>query len=266
MLLASSVRLDSQIAVVTGSSGGIGQAVALALAKAGATVVLHANQHPEKALAVVREIEECGGRADFFSADLRKIEEQDRFLDQVLEQYPAISIWVNAAGMDLMSPSLQHLSFEEKLAELYAVDLLASVRMSRKIGAVMKQGGKGVIVLFSWDGIELGLAGETAQLYGTVKGAIAGFAPSLAHSLAPEVRVNTISPGWIATRWGQTAPKKFQLQGQQESLLNRWGLPQEVANAVLFLVSDAASFVNAQNFKVNGGLSRGIKKVNETDS
>ncbi|MGL6226978.1 MAG: SDR family NAD(P)-dependent oxidoreductase [Thermoguttaceae bacterium] len=258
---ASSFRLDGQIAVVTGASGGIGHAVALTLAKVGATVVLHANQHPEKALEVVREIENFGGKAAFFSADLRKIEEQDHFLDQVLGQFPNISIWVHAAGIDLMSPSLKPLSFEEKLAELIAVDLLAPVRMSRKIGGMMKQSGKGVIVLFSWDGIELGLAGETAQLYGIVKGAIAGFVPSLAHTLAPEVRVNTISPGWIATRWGQTAPEQFQLQGKQESLLNRWGQTQEVANAVLFLVSDAASFVNAQNVKVNGGLARGKNNI-----
>ncbi|MGL6194010.1 MAG: SDR family NAD(P)-dependent oxidoreductase, partial [Thermoguttaceae bacterium] len=184
---------------------------------------------------------------------------QDEFVQGVLSMYPEIDIWVNAAGVDLMSESVRTLDFDEKLEILLNVDLVAAVRMSKQIGNLMKERGKGSILFFGWDGTERGMEGETAELYSIAKGAVISFTKSLAHSLAPEVRVNCISPGWIETNWGKTASEKFRSRGIAESLLNRWGTPEDVAAAALFLVSDAASFVNAQNIKLNGGFC-GTKK------
>ena len=251
----SRFRLDGQVAVVTGASGGIGRSIAFALAEAGAEVVLHANRKPETALSAVRAIQKGGGNASFLTADFSTAEKQDAFVDGVLSMYPAIDIWINAAGVDLMSESVRNLSFEEKLQRLWEIDLLASVRMSRKIGQKMQAEGKGSIIFFGWNGVERGMEGDTAALYSTVKGAVQGFSKSLAQSLAPQVRVNCISPGWIATAWGENAPDKFNKRAIGESLVARWGMPEDIASAVLYLVSDAASFVNSQNLNLDGGFN-----------
>ena len=248
-------QLDGQIAVITGASGGIGRAAALALAESGAEVLLHANRRPEVAVSAVRLIQKAGGSASFLTADLSVPEKQEAFVQGVLSMYPRVDHWINAAGVDLMSEANRDLPFEEKLELLWSVDLLAAVRMSKQIGQKMKQEGKGSILFFGWDGVDRGMAGDTAELYGTVKGAIHGFTKSLAQSLAPEVRVNCISPGWIETTWGERASASIKERGAKESLMNRWGSPEDVASAVLFLVSDAASYINGQCLTLNGGFN-----------
>ena len=97
------------------------------------------------------------------------------------------------------------------------------------------------------------MGGETAELYAAAKGAVMAFTRSLAQSLAPEVRVNCVAPGWIKTAWGQRASERWQDRAQRESLLRRWGTPEEVAAAVRFLVSPAAAFITAEVINVNGG-------------
>lgn len=255
MTFVSRFRLDGKVAVITGASGGIGRATAFALAESGAEVLLHANRRPEVALSAVRLIQKGGGTASFLSADLSGTDKQDAFVDGVLSMYPSVDIWINAAGVDLMSESVRSCSFEEKLEYLWSVDLLAAVRMSKKIGNHMKKEKTGVLVFFAWDGTERGMEGETAELYSIVKGGILAFSRSLAQTLAPEVRVNCLSPGWITTTWGKTAPEHFQKRASSESLMGRWGTPDDIASAVLFLVSDAASYINAQNLNVNGGFN-----------
>ncbi len=250
-------RLDGQVAVITGASGGIGRATALALAESGAEVLLHANRRPEVALSAVRLIQKGGGKASFLTADLSVPEKQDAFVQGVLSMYPSVDHWINAAGIDLMSETNRNLSFDEKLELLWSVDLLAAVRMSQRIGEKMKREGKGTLLFFGWDGVERGMNGETAQLYGTVKGAIHGFTKSLAQSLAPEGRVNCIAPGWITTTWGEKASTPMKQRGVKESLMNRWGNPDDVASTVLFLVSEAASYINGQTITVNGGFRIG---------
>ncbi|MCL2304570.1 MAG: SDR family oxidoreductase [Planctomycetaceae bacterium] len=247
-------QLDGQIAVVTGASGGIGRAIALALAESGAEVLLHTNRQPEVALSTVQSIQKGGGKASFLTADLSVPEKQDAFVQSVLSMHSNIDHWINAAGVDLMSDANRDLSYEEKLKLLWSVDFLAAVRMSKQIGKRMKQVGKGTILFFGWDGVDRGMAGDTAELYGAVKGAIHGFTKSFAHSLAPEVRVNCISPGWIETTWGKRASVSMRERGSNRSLMNRWGNPEDVASAALFLVSNAASYVNGQCLALNGGF------------
>jgi 3-oxoacyl-[acyl-carrier protein] reductase len=117
----------------------------------------------------------------------------------------------------------------------------------------MKTAGGGMIVNIGWDGAWRGMAGDTAELYAAAKGAVMAFTRSLAQSLAPEVRVNCVAPGWIKTAWGQQASERWQDRARRESLLRRWGTPEEVAGAVRFLVSPAAAFITAEVINVNGG-------------
>ena len=226
------LRLDGRTAVITGASGGIGAATASVLEQAGAVVIRHI------------------GRAQ---ADFSQPGEADRFVDAVLERSSTIDIWVNAAGIDLMSSEMKRLAFDERLRRLMEVDVLAALNMSRRIGQRMKEQNGGTLVFFGWDGVTYGQTGETAQLYGAAKGAVLGFCRSLAQTLAPEVRVRCLSPGWIRTRWGTQASEEFQRLGADDSLLGRWGEPSEVADAVLFLVSPQANFVDGIDIRLNGG-------------
>jgi 3-oxoacyl-[acyl-carrier protein] reductase len=91
-------------------------------------------------------------------------------------------------------------------------------------------------------------------MFAAVKGAVAAFSKSLAHSLAPSVRVNCLAPGWVRTAWGEAASPYWQQRARHESLLDRWGTPEDVAGVARFLVSPAAQFVNAQVVAVNGGF------------
>ena len=120
----------------------------------------------------------------------------------------------------------------------------------------MKSRGSGAIVNVGWDQAEHGMAGDSGQLFAAAKGAVMALTRSLAHSLAPEVRVNCVAPGWIQTRWGAGASDKWHERAHGEALLARWGQREDVAAAVRFLVSPAAAFITAQTLAVNGGFKQ----------
>ena len=120
----------------------------------------------------------------------------------------------------------------------------------------MHGAGGGAIVNIGWDKADVGMAGDSGELFAAVKGAVAAFSKSLALSLAPEVRVNCLAPGWIKTAWGQQAEKKWQDLVAQETPLERWGTPEDVAVAARWLASPAAAFVTGQVIRVDGGVVR----------
>lgn len=245
-------ELQGQTAVVTGASRGIGRAVALELARAGAAVLVHARRRGAEAQSVAEDVRAAGGEAHVVLIDLAEPAAAESLVEQAWS-WREPTMWVNNAGVDVLSGPDAHLSFEEKLERLWRVDVLAAVRLSRMAGARMKHGGGGTILNLGWDGTGRGMAGDSGQLYAAAKGAIAGFTRSLAHSLAPEVRVNCIAPGWIRTGWGEQASDYWQRRAANESLLGRWGLPDDVARLARFLVSPAAAFINAQVIELNGG-------------
>ena len=100
------------------------------------------------------------------------------------------------------------------------------------------------------------MAGDSGELFATIKGAVMAFSRSLAQSLAPEVRVNCLAPGWVKTAWGDGASQYWQDRARDESLVGRWGTPTDIAQAACFLVSPAAAFINGQVLNVNGGWKR----------
>jgi 3-oxoacyl-[acyl-carrier protein] reductase len=105
----------------------------------------------------------------------------------------------------------------------------------------------------SWDHVAHGLPGENPQLFAAVKGGVEGFSRSLARTVAPRVRVNILSPGWITTAFGNGAPDAFRQRVAQRIPLGRWGNPEDVAGAAVYLLSDAARYVTGQNVMINGG-------------
>jgi 3-oxoacyl-[acyl-carrier protein] reductase len=113
-----------------------------------------------------------------------------------------------------------------------------------------------VILNMGWDQSGHGMAGDSGEMFAAVKSAVTAFSQSLAQSLAPEVRVNCLAPGWIRTAWGEQASEYWQARAAGESLRNRWGTPEDVAEAACFLASPAADFVNGCVLPINGGFRR----------
>jgi 3-oxoacyl-[acyl-carrier protein] reductase len=253
--------LCGRTAVVTGSSGGIGRAIALALAHAGAAVLIHGRSNHAAANAVAQSITEVPGQSTVLLWDLGESSQLAEFVAQAWRWRGDVDIWINNAGADVLTGEEGHWSFDQKLERLWQVDVRATVSLSRLVGKRMQEQvdkrGRGVIINIGWDQVEHGMAGDSGQMFGTVKGAVMAFTKSLAQSFAPDVRVNCVAPGWIKTSWGEQADSYWQNRACRESLLGRWGTPEDVANVVRFLSSPAAEFITGQTIPVNGGFRYG---------
>lgn len=244
--------LENAWAVVTGSSSGIGRAIAVEIAAAGANVILHGNRNIESAQQLAEELRSQGTEAECIRSDLSDPQQAVEFAEKSWDIAP-VDIWVNNAGADVLTGPAGELSFSEKLESLWATDVLATISLTRLVGAKMKERGKGVVLNMGWDQAELGMEGDSGEMFSATKGAIMAFTRSAAKSLAPEVRVNCLAPGWIKTAWGDDASQYWQDRAQAESMLSRWGTAEDVATAALFLVSPAASFITGHVLPVNGG-------------
>ena len=230
------------------------------LADAGAGVVVHGYTSAEAARQIATEVVSRGGRAHVVLCDLSQPSQQDVLIQQAWQWGGEVDIWVNNAGVDVLTQPRAAQTFEEKLAGLWQVDVLATVRLSRQAGQRMKQRG-GVILNMGWDQAQQGMAGDSGQMFATIKGAVIAFTRSLAQSLAPAVRVNCLAPGWIKTDWGEEASPSWQARAVGDSLLRRWGTVEDVARAARFLVGPSASFINGQIVPINGGFSYGPRSA-----
>jgi 3-oxoacyl-[acyl-carrier protein] reductase len=259
-LLSESRSLVGKVAAVTGASSGIGAATTLALAAAGADVVVHARQNQAGAAAIAAQAHQLGVQTLTLMADLGAPAEQDLLLEQAWQWQGKIDIWVNNAGADVLTGHAASWTFEEKFAEVWRVDVVGTMRLARGVGQRMQQLSDRLdrsIINIGWDQAAHGMGGDSGEMFAASKGAIMAFSRSLAQSLAPAVRVNCVAPGWIRTAWGQDASTDWQQRAQAESLVARWGTPTDVAQAIAFLASPAAAFINGQVLPVNGGFRYG---------
>ena len=243
-------------AVVTGSTSGIGLAIARELARGGASVIVHGRRSAEAAEAAAAELRALGVESQPLLADLRDPAACPRLVEEAWRAWGGVDIWVNNAGADTLTGEAAKWPFERKLAELLAVDVTATMLLSRAAGERMQAGRGGLILTVGWDQAETGMEGDSGQLFGATKGAVMAFTRSLALSLAPKVRVNCLAPGWIRTAWGETASANWQERVRRETPLGRWGLSEDVAAAARWLASPAAGFITGQIIRVNGGAVR----------
>lgn len=260
MTLATVSELAGKTAVVTGSSSGIGRAIAVELATAGADVLIHARSSAAAASQVAEEVRAAGRQALVLLADLADPGSHQTLVDAAWAWRGVVDVWINNAGADVLTGEAADWPFEQKLERLWRVDVVGTIRLSRLAGARMKRqasrAGQAVILNTGWDQAEYGMGGDSGEMFAAVKGAVMAFTRSLASSLAPEVRVNCLAPGWIKTAWGEHASEYWQERAQRESLLQRWGTPEDVAHAARFLASPAAEFITGQVIPVNGGVRR----------
>ena len=254
-------ELAGKVALVTGASGGIGRAIAQQLGMGGAAVLLHTHRRLEVAQTLCDTLVHQGGVARVAQADLADPQQRAALVEAAWRWRDGIDICVNNAGVDVLTGENAALSFSQRLEKLWRVDVLGTVEISRAVGTRMVEraaaNGDQVILNMGWDQAAQGMAGESGEMFGTIKGAVMAFSRSLAGSLAPHVRVNCLAPGWIKTAWGETSSEYWQTRAAAESLMARWGMPQDVARVARFLVSPAASFVTGQIVPVNGGFRYG---------
>lgn len=237
-------------ALVTGARSGIGRASALALAQAGADVVLWTHRSGDAA-SLAAEIERLGRRVSVVAADLADLAAVERTAATVLEEHE-VDILVNAAGIIRRCPAAQ-----VELTDWQAVlriNLDAVFLLCQRFGAGMRRRGSGKIIniasLLSFQG------GIYVPAYAASKHAVAGLTKALANEWAAEgVNVNAVAPGYIAT--DNTAPIRADPVREAEIRARipagRWGQPEDVAPAVVFLASPAADYINGQLLVVDGG-------------
>lgn len=193
------------------------------------------------------------------AADLHNASDRERLVETAFDYLGQVHTWVNNAGADVLTGKAASLDFDAKLRRLLDVDVLGTVALSRMVAErLLQQELKhpASIVFIGWDQAPPGMEGDAGQMFGPVKAAVMAFSASLAQTLAPNVRVNTIAPGWIQTSWGESTSQYWSDRAQHQSLMQRWGNPEDVAKAVLFAADPANSFLTGQTIDVNGGWNR----------
>ncbi len=237
-------------AVVTGASSGIGRAIAVAFGAAGARVGIGFWRSSEAAGALAGEL---GSDHPLLQANLSTPDGCTSIVHEAYDALGEVDVWVNNAGADVLTGDAGRWPPERKLQALLELDLKATIRCSRLVAARMQTGG--CILNMGWDHATIdGMAGDDPALFAAVKAGVLGFSKSFARSVAPDVRVNVLCPGWIETAYGAGADRDFYAKIEGETPLRRWGRPQDVAGAAVWLASPAAAFVTGQAVNVNGGV------------
>ncbi|MBV9197534.1 MAG: SDR family oxidoreductase [Solirubrobacterales bacterium] len=235
--------------VVTGASSGIGSAIAAAFAGAGARVGIGFWRSSDAARKLAAEL---GDGHCVLQANLSTPDGCSSIVRQAFEALGDVEVWVNNAGADVLTGEAARWPAERKLDALLELDLKATIRCSRLVAARMRPGG--CILNLGWDHATLdGMAGENPELFAAVKAGVLGFSKSFARSVAPQVRVNVLCPGWIETAFGAGADRDFYAEVEAQTPLRRWGRPEDVAGAAVWLASPAAAFITGQAVNLNGG-------------
>ena len=243
--------LDGKTALVTGASRGIGRAIALRLAAEGASVAINYAGNTAKAEETKAAIEAAGGKAALFQADVSDSAQVEQMVAAVTEEFGTIDILVNNAG--ITRDGLLMRMKEEDFDAVLDTNLKGIFQVTKAVSKLMMKKRAGRIVnMASVVGI-MGNAGQTN--YAAAKAGVIGFTKSAAREFAARgITVNAVAPGFIATDMTAAMPEKAKEATLAAIPLRRMGEPEDVANAVAFLVSDQASYITGQVVKVDGGM------------
>lgn len=243
--------LDGKVALVTGASRGIGRAVALKLASEGAKVAINYAGSQGKAEEVKAEIEKMGGEAILVQANVADKDAVEQMVGAVVEAFGAIDILVNNAGItrDGLLARMKDEDFEAVVdtnlkGVFYCTKAVAKLMMKKRSGRIVNMASV------------VGLTGNAGQTnYAASKAGVIGFSKSAAKELASRgITVNMVAPGFIATDMTEAMNEKAKEAVLGTIPLKREGRPEDVANAVLFLVSENASYITGQIVNVDGGM------------
>lgn len=244
------MRLDNKVAIVTGSAQGLGKAMVLKLAQSGAkTVVTDINY--EACLKVEKEIQDAGGEAFSFNCNVTNRQEVKNLIAETIRKYGRIDVLVNNAGITKDAQITK--MTDEQWDRVLETDLKSMfICIQEALIEMIPQGGGKIINITSIAGEE-GNFGQTN--YSAAKAGVIGMTKTLSKELGKRgITVNAVAPGFILTKMTNSIPEKIKEQLIGKIPLKRGGKPEEVADAVLFLASDQASFITGHVLNVNGGM------------
>ena len=245
-------NLSSKVAVITGSSRGIGAGIAQALAAQGARVVVNHRNSPAGAETVAAAIRDNGGEATVIQADVSQFDEAERLIKETIDTYGQIDILVNNAGTtrDMLIMQMKPDDWELVLS----TNLTSTYNCSKAVTRPMMKKRNGRIINIT---SVVGLAGQAGQTnYAASKAGIIGFTKSLAKELGSRnITVNAIAPGFVPTALTEEILTEERVKAAIDNTpVRRLGTVEDVASAVVFLASDEASFITGQVLSVDGGL------------
>jgi len=247
----SGQRLTGKVAIVTGSSRGIGLAIARRFAAEGASIVVNFVAHPIAAKAAVREIEREGGDAIAVRADVSRGDEVDNLVRATKDRFGRIDILVNNAGVMVTKEVLE--TTEDDWDRTIDVNLKGAYLCSKAVAPIMLEQRTGTIINISSNS---GLYHPSAMRfteYVVSKAGMNGLTKALALALGPHITVNAICPGWIRTDMMEEIDPEVHERILAETALARWGTPEDVAASAAFLASPDAGFITGELLIVAGG-------------
>jgi 3-oxoacyl-[acyl-carrier protein] reductase len=244
------MELKGKVALVTGGAQGIGKAVALILARHGADVIV-ADVNLEKAGETAKELETAGGRTMAVNVDVTRLGDVEKMVESAIARFGRIDILINNAGIARDKLILR--MTEEDWDAVLAVNLKGTFNCTKAVIKHMSKQRSGKIVNIASVVGEMGNAGQAN--YSASKAGVIGLTKTIAREFAQRgINVNAIAPGYIQTPMTDVLPEKAKEELQRMIPMERLGQPEDVAHAVLFLVSEASSYVTGQVLNVNGGI------------
>ena len=241
----------NKVALVTGSSRGIGRAIALELAKRGFSVVINNDEKPQEKIEVMNEIKKIGQRALYIQADVSDPDQVEEMIKKILNEFGRIDILVNNAGV-VMDKKLENMSVGQ-WNRVLSVNLTGTFNCTKSVIKYMKEQGGGKIINIASVVGEIGNFGQAN--YAASKGGVIAFTKTVAKEYAKDgILVNAVAPGFINTKMVQNIPEKVMQKILDQIPLGRLGGPEEVAKLVCFLASDDANYITGQVININGGV------------
>lgn len=241
----------NKVVLITGASRGIGASTASTFAKNNYNVVINYNKSESQAMKLKLELESTYNiKCLCIKADISKEEEIINMVEETIKEFGTIDVLVNNAGIAIDT------IFEDKTKENFQkiinTNLIGTFLMSKHVSKYMKENKKGTIInVSSTNGIDTNY--PYSLDYDASKAGVISLTKNLAIELAPNIRVNSVAPGWVNTNMNEDLDEEFCKEEQSKILLNRFAKPNEIAEVIYFLSTESASYINGTTIRVDGG-------------
>lgn len=244
--------LENKVALVTGAGRGIGRAIAIALAKEGAEVVVNYNGSEERAKEVKQTIEENGGKASIYKCNVSDFEACEAMIKDIVKEHGRLDILINNAG--ITKDGLIMKMKEEDFDSVLNVNLKGTFNTIRHSARQMLRQKSGKIINISSVSGILGNAGQAN--YAASKAGVIGLTKTIARELGSRgITVNAIAPGFVDTEMTGVLSEEIRENACRQIILGRFGKPEDIANVAVFLASDKADYITGQVISVDGGMN-----------